>query len=171
MASNEILDNFPEGHKPRLTPFQRWVRVVSFVAWVAFLTGIFFDLNSWPANFGPVSLIALVVLSVLYIFLPIPLFRSKGMSQHLFAHWVAAMMLGFLLGYFLKYESWPQAHTVSLVSGIGSLVGLTGLFFFLVKNELRGDERRFWLSMLIRLTVIAFLTAGPLVDFARRYIL
>jgi len=167
MPQNEILDDFNDGHKPRLTPFQRWVRIISFVAWVAFLSGVFLDTESWPSKIGPLTEIALVVLSVLYLFFPIPLFRSKGITQNLVAHWVGAMMLGFILGFFSRFNMLPKADTFTLVAGFGSLAGFLGLIFFMIKKDMTREERRFWTSMLIRLAIVIFLTSGAIVRFIR----
>lgn len=166
MPQNEILDDFSDGHKPRLTPFQRWVRIISFVAWVTFLAGVFFDSRIFS---NPITGIALIVLTVLYTFLPVPLFRSKGMSQHLVAHWVGMMMLGFVLGFFFRIESWPQSDDITLVAGFGSLIGMFVLLFIMIKKEMNRDERRFWVSMLIRFAIVIVLTSGVTVRFVQRF--
>ena len=164
MAPNEILDDFSNRHKPRLTPFQRIVRLVSFFSWVAFLIGVFFKYESWPWS-SALTLPALCILSFLYLFLPIPLFRSRGLNQHLAAHWVGAMMLGFLLGIMVQFESWDSPFAYTLVAGFGSLAGLLGVIFFMVKKSTDRDDKRFWTSMLFRLFILAFLTSGSMLRF------
>lgn len=171
MPRNEILDDFNDGHKPRLTPFQRWVRIISFISWVAFLSGVFMDTESWPSTVSPLTKTALIVLSALYLFFPIPLFRSKGVTQHLVAHWVGAMMLGFILGFFSRFNMFPKADTYTLIAGFGSLAGFIGLIFFMIKKDMDRDERRFWMSMLIRLAIVIFLTSGAIVRFAKRHMM
>lgn len=164
MASNEILDDLKKRHKPRLTPFQRTVRLISFFSWVAFLIGVFFKFESWP---GASALIvpALTILFILYLILPIPLFRSRGLYQHLVAHWVGAMMLGFILGLLVQFESWDSPMAYSLVAGLGSIIGLLGVVFFMVKKSGDQDDNRFWTSMLVRLFIVALLTSGSVLRF------
>lgn len=162
MSSNEILDDFSDRQKPRLTPFQRAVRITSFLTWVAFLAALLFKLESFPGA-STVMSIAMIVLAVLYLFLPIPLFRSTGWNQHLAAHWVGAMMLSFFLGLFLKLESLPHGSTMYYVAGFGSIAGLIALLFLLIKKDWNRDERRFWLSMVIRLALVLLLTSGTII--------
>lgn len=170
MPQKEILDDFSKRHKPRLTPFERVVRLVSFFSWVTFLIAVFFKFESWP--FAPKLILpSFGVLAFLYLFLPIPLFRSRGLKQHLTAHWVGAMMLGFLLSLLVRFESWGSPDAYSLLAGLGSIIGLFGIIFFMIKKSGDRNGDRFWTSMLIRLFIVAFLTSGTIFRYAQFYLL
>ncbi len=102
-------------------PVQRrhWSRILAIGIEITFililLFGFLLKLESWPGG-SELLIIGVSGLVIVYWLLPIPLFGSRGLRQHLAAH-ATGFVLGIgLMGILFRIESWEPGTELLLIS-------------------------------------------------------
>ena len=147
------FDNLEELEQPiktKKTLFQNVVQTVEIFLFILYFVSLRFRLDSfgYQAEFMVLSFFGL---SLLYVFLPIFLFRSKKMGEHFAAHFAGLLLFLSIIGTVFRIESWLYAYQMQLISAC--LFPFMVILLMLI-NAKDKDKINFYLRIALRFLVI-----------------
>jgi len=136
---------------PQRLPIARRVAIGFEIAlWLLTLVGLFLKLESWEGG-SEILILTFSILMCCYLALPVLIFGSKGVRQHLGAHAVGiALSLG-LMGWLFRIEAWEGGHEMSIISfPLVALLLLTCIVLWVTRKE-QPEKSRFYRNAVFRL--------------------
>lgn len=153
------LDDFSNLSTPRptgLAVLQKIALGLEIVLLVFAALGLFFKVMSFPYA-GELLIISFTSLPMIYLFLPILLFKSKKGAAHLLAHLVGIFLFVAIISVLFKLMSWPLGYEMTLSTLYFSTpIGLT-LIVLTAVNYKDQEKRNFYLRMGLRYLVVLLL--------------
>ena len=153
------LDDFNNLSTPRptgLAVLQKIALGFEVVLLVLAGIGLFFKIMSFPyAN--ELLIVSFTSLPMIYLFLPILLFKSKKGAAHLLAHLVGVFLFVAIISVLFKLMSWPFGNEMTLSALYFSIpIGLTLIVLAFV-NFKDQEKRNFYLRMGLRYSIVVLL--------------
>lgn len=147
-----ILDDFEDFSTPGPSGLPRPQKTALFIEFVLLIfsgIGMFFKVMSFPFA-GELIAFSLIGLSVVYLVLPILLFNSKTVAEHLLAHFFGIYLCLALMIVLAKLMSWPWGYDMAS-SGLylSIAIGLV-LIALIIANFKNIEKRKFYLLMGLR---------------------
>lgn len=164
------MTKHPHRHAPHEKPPQSysWLKLVEQGALAAelFLIALcvfayYLTTKSYESGFSLMQ-VAGTTLTVLYLLLPILLFRSHGRRQHLLSHFFGFAAAMAVLAMMFNVEGWEARSEMGIVAaGLCLLAGAVGIILYLVSKN-HPQRQQFLLGALVRVAIGALLTAPAL---------
>ncbi len=153
------LDNFNDFPTPRTTGLavlQKIALGLEIVLLVFAAIGLFFKMMSFPyAN--ELLVLSFTSLPMIYLVLPILLFKSKKWAAHLLAHLVGIFLFVAIISLLFRLMSWQLWYEMVLSTLYFSIpIGLT-LIVLTAVNFKHQEKRNFYLHMGLRYLVVLLL--------------
>ena len=153
------LDDFNDLSTPRptgLAVLQKIALGLEIVLFIFAAIGLFFKIMSFPyAN--EMLIVSFTSLPMIYLVLPILLFKSKKGAAHLLAHLVGIFLFVAIISALFKLMSWPLGNEMALSALYFSIpIGLT-LIVLTAVNFKHQEKRNFYLRMGLRYLVVLLL--------------
>ena len=151
-----ILDNLTDleqAVKPKRTIFQTIAMIIEIVLGVFLGIGVLFKLQSFPYA-SEFLILSMTSLAGLYMAIPIPLFRSSKIWEHILAYISGFALAIALIGALFKIESWPYASEMLIVALFTLVPLLIGLALLIVVNFNDTEKRAFYLRIGLRCLIL-----------------
>lgn len=150
------LDDFNDLSTPRPTglPKPQNIALLIEVALIIFSgIGMLFKVMSFPYA-DELLIVSFTSLPMIYLFLPILLFKSKKWASHLLAHLVGIFLFVAIISLLFKLMSWPLGNEMALSALYFSIpIGLT-LIVLTSVNFKHQEKRNFYLRMDLRFVLV-----------------
>ena len=153
------LDDFNDLSTPRPTglPKPQKTALLIEVALLIFSgIGMLFKVMSFPYA-DEVIVFSLIILSMIYLVLPILLFNSKKGIEHLFAHFFGIYLCLALISVLFKLMSWPLGYDMTSSGLYFSITIGLALVFLTVIHFRNLEKRKFYLRMSLRFVLVLIL--------------
>lgn len=147
-----ILEDFEDFSTPGPSGLPRPQKTALFIEFVLLIfsgIGMFFKVISFPVA-GELITFSMIGLSVVYLVLPILLFNSKTVAEHLFAHFFGIYLCLAFISVLVKLMSWSWGYDMASSGSYLSIsIGLVliGLIIINFKNI---EKRKSYLLMGLR---------------------
>jgi hypothetical protein len=153
------LDDFTDLSTPQpkgLAILQKTALGLEIVLLILAAIGLFFKIMSFPyAN--ELLIVSFTSLPMIYLVLPILLFKSKKGAAHLLAHLVGIFLFVAIISLLFRLMSWPLGYEMTLFTLYFSIpIGLTLIVLTAVNFKDQG-KRYFYLRMGLRYLVVLLL--------------
>lgn len=150
------LDDFNDLSTPRPTGLEVLQKIAlgfEIVLLVLAGIGLFFKIMSFPYS-NELLIVSFTSLPMIYLFLPILLFKSKKGAAHLLAHLVGVFLFVAIISVLFKLMSWPFGNEMALFALYFSIpMGLL-LSVLAVVNFKDQKKRNFYLRMGLRFVLV-----------------
>lgn len=154
-----ILDDFEDSSTRQPTGLQGPRKIALLTEGVLCIfsgIGMFFKVMSFPFA-GELIAFSLIGLSVVYLVLPILLFNSKTVAEHLLAHFFGIYLCLALMIVLAILMSWPWGYDMaSSGSYLSIAIGLI-LISLIIINLKNIEKRKFYLLMGLRFVLVFIL--------------
>jgi hypothetical protein len=150
------LDDFTDLSTPQpkgLAVLQKIALGLEIVLLVFAAIGLFFKVMSFPYA-DELLVLSYMSLPMIYLCLPILLFKSKKGAEHLLAHLVGIFLFVAIISVLFKLMSWPMGSEMALLALYFSIpIGLTLILLTVVNFKDQG-KRYFYLRMGLRFVLV-----------------
>jgi hypothetical protein len=147
------LDNLGELNEPiriKMTPFQKILQTAEIGLLILAGFSLFFKRFLFDYHVE-CRMISFFGLFLLYVFLPIFLFRSQKTVEHFSAHFAGFLLFLSIIGLILRIESWPHALEVQKIPLVLFPLMVAALMIVNAKDK---DKIDFYLRIAWRYLVI-----------------
>lgn len=142
--------------EPKLNPVQKIALGFEIFLVVLLALGVLFKVMSYPFS-NELLILSMTSLPMLYLFIPILLFRGKKIVDHLFSHLAGSIFAVVLISVLFKWMTWaywPEMYQIALSV---HLLFTLALFFLLITHRNQLEKRKFYFRVVLRVLLMLFL--------------
>ncbi len=142
--------------KPKLHPVQKIALGLEIGLAVFVVLGLLFKIMSLPFANG-LLILSMTSLSILYLAVPMLLFRGKKIVDHLFSHLAGLIFAVVLISVLFKWMTWAYWQEMHQIALFLHLLFTAVLFFLLIINRKQQEKRKFYFGIALRFLIIFIL--------------